>query len=224
MTCVVPAFNSERFIGEALQSILQQKIPPAEVIVVDDGSTDATAEVVAGFMPRVRYIRQRTVGPPATRNAGIAAARHDLIAFLDADDRWHEEKLWRQLTCLEADPTIDVCVVRARNFWASELVDEEASLHDHPRAGPIPAYVSGAMLARRRAFERVGLFDTSLWFADGPVWFMRARRLGVRVHEVPDVLLQHRMHRDNISRRMSAQSKSEFIRVVRGTLRERNKP
>jgi glycosyltransferase involved in cell wall biosynthesis len=221
VSCIVPAFNSERFIGEALESILRQRAAPAEMIVVDDGSTDGTAAIVAGFGNRVQYVRQPTSGPAATRNAGIAASRGEFIAFLDADDRWHDEKLERQLACLAADQAIGVCVGRAQNFWAEELAHEQARLQEHPRARPIPAYVSGAMLARRGVFERVGPFDSGLWFADAADWFVRARRLGVRVHALPEVLLYHRMHRGNISRRMSRESKSEFINVVRGVIHRR---
>lgn len=221
VSCIVPAFNSERFIGEALDSILHQSVPPAEVIVVDDGSSDRTADVVCAYAPRVKHIAQATAGPAATRNAGVRAAGMPLIAFLDADDRWHACKLERQLACLEAYPDAGVCVAQAQNFWEQELSREHERLQEHPRAGPIPAYVSGAMLVRREVFDDVGLFDERLWFADAAEWFMRAQTFGIRVHALPDVLLFHRLHRDNISRRLAARSKSEFLGLVRGAIHRR---
>jgi len=218
VSCIVPAYNSQRFIREALESIFAQSRPPAEVIVVDDGSTDGTSDIVKRFRPRVRYLFQNTAGPSATRNAGIIAAGQAFVAFLDADDLWHREKIAWQLDCFRRNPALDVCVTFAQNVWTSELADEADRLQNHPRNQSVPAYISGAMLARKAVFDRVGLFNEKLWFADAAEWFMRARGLGISVQILPEVLMYHRMHGQNISRRFSERSKLEFIRVVRESI------
>src|SRR3954451_22735593 len=86
VSCIVPVFNGERYLREALQSILAQSYRPIEVVVVDDGSTDRSPVVVAGFGREVRYLRQENAGPAAARNHGVQEARGELLAFLDADD------------------------------------------------------------------------------------------------------------------------------------------
>jgi len=95
ISCIVPVFNGERYLPEALQSILSQSYRPLEIIVADDGATDRTAEIAAAFKARVRYMKQDNAGSAAARNLGIHAASGDLLAFLDADDLWHAEKLER---------------------------------------------------------------------------------------------------------------------------------
>src|ERR1041385_8897165 len=86
VSVVIPAYNYARFLPAAIDSALWQEYPASEIIVVDDGSTDNTAEVVKGYGERVRYIHQSNAGLPAARNTGIKAARFDHVAFLDADD------------------------------------------------------------------------------------------------------------------------------------------
>ena len=93
ISCIVPVFNGERYLAEALDSILAQTWRPLEVIVVDDGSTDGTAHIAAGYGAEVSYIHQANAGPAAARNRGLDAARGEFIAFLDADDLWHKDKL-----------------------------------------------------------------------------------------------------------------------------------
>lgn len=221
ISCIIAAYNSARFIDEALQSVLEQTLPAAEIIVVDDGSRDATPDIVAAYRPRVRIVRQATSGPAATRNTGIRHANGELIAFLDADDRWHREKLALQRARLDADPGVDVCVTMVQNFWEAEQRAERERLRNHPRARPVPGFISGCMLARRRVFERVGCFDETLWFADGPEWFVRADAAGVAVALLGEVLVYHRMHDNNLSRRRSADSKREFIALARARVHSR---
>jgi len=97
VTCVIPVYNGERFLGNALDSALGQSRPPDEIIVVDDGSTDATAAVAARYGGRIAYHRHENAGPAVARNRGIKAGCGDLVAILDADDLWHTDKLARQV-------------------------------------------------------------------------------------------------------------------------------
>ena len=92
VSVIIPTYNYGRFIAKAIESVLAQTHPIEEIIVVDDGSTDETAETVAKFAPRVTYTRQRNSGVCAARNSGVKHSSGDFIAFLDADDIWHPEK------------------------------------------------------------------------------------------------------------------------------------
>src|SRR4051812_26302017 len=104
VSVVIATYNSGRFVGQAVRSVLAQTYRPFEIVVVDDGSTDDTAGVLAGYRDGVRYVYQENRGPAAARNRGIAEAAGELVAFLDADDEWHPEKLSRQWEALSASP------------------------------------------------------------------------------------------------------------------------
>ena len=105
VSVVIPTYNRAHQIAATIQSVLAQSHPPADVIVVDDGSTDDTAAVCAAFAPRVRYERQANAGVSAARNRGAGLAIGDLIAFVDSDDLWHRDKLALQVAALEAEPS-----------------------------------------------------------------------------------------------------------------------
>ena len=114
VSVVIPTFNCAAYLAEAVQSVLAQSRPPDEIIVVDDGSTDGTAAVVAGFGDRVLYVRQANAGVAVARNTGFARATGEFIAFLDADDFWDREKLALQLAVMTHYPRVDlVCA----DFW-----------------------------------------------------------------------------------------------------------
>src|SRR5262245_20840904 len=99
ISCIVPVFNGERYLGEAIESILKQSYRPIEIIIADDGSTDDTVTVAARYGTQIRYLRQSNAGPAAARNLGLSVAAGEFVAFLDADDIWHPEKLARQMAC-----------------------------------------------------------------------------------------------------------------------------
>ena len=180
VSCVVPVFNGEPFLAEALESILAQTYRPIEIIVADDGSTDGTRGIAQAFGEQIRFETQPTAGPAETRNLGIRAARGELIAFLDADDLWYPEKLWRQIASLRERPEREACVTHVQLFWTPDLEAERQQYRDHPRAQPVPGYASTTLLARRRAFDKVGLFNRELWFSDATEWFIRAREQQVQ--------------------------------------------
>jgi glycosyltransferase involved in cell wall biosynthesis len=221
ISCVVPVFNGARFIRQALDSILSQTYRPIEVIVADDGSTDGTAGIVSSYGDRVRRVSQVTAGPAATRNLGLRHAGGEFIAFLDADDLWHPEKLERQAARFVACPELDACVTHVQLLWETELEEEKKSLEGHQRAQPVPGYATTSLLARRELFETVGTFSTELWFADATDWFIRARERAVQIELLPDALVYHRMHSHNLTRRRSAASGAEFARVLKASLDRR---
>ena len=225
ITCVVPAFNSAAYVRHALESIFAQTYRPLHVVVVDDGSTDGTPAIVRAFPEPVELVEQSNLGPAATRNRGLHAAQGELIAFLDADDRWHPEKLQRQYERFVARPEIDACLSYAQLVWSDELFAEEAFYRDHPRAAVVPGYATTTMLAKRSVFDVVGEFDNELWFADATDWFIRAAERGVVIEMLPQALTYHRMHGANLTRRRSGASSEEFLDVIKRSLdRRRQQP
>src|SRR5687767_8592890 len=201
VSVVIPAFNEEAFIAAAIDSVLAQSYSPIECLVVDDGSTDATARVVDSFEGAVGLLHQANRGEPAARNAGIRASRGEFIAFLDADDLWHPDKLVRQIELLASRPQI------AAAYCAVEIVDAELNhvgflpvpkadaalrntlLLEHPF---VPGFGSTGVV-RREVFEEVGLFDEHLRIGADREFICRvASRFPVE--GIADPLVRYRRH------------------------------
>ncbi|MCC6852372.1 MAG: glycosyltransferase family 2 protein [Rubrivivax sp.] len=195
VSAVIPAYNAERHLAACLASVLAQRGPFAlEVIVVDDGSADATAEAARRFAG-VRCIRQANGGPSAARNAGIAAAAGEFVAFLDADDRWEPGKLARQVTLLRAQPEVGFCSTAARVVDAEGRAVADWPCLADPASLPEALFLNGAaiagstsgVMARRTLLLEAGGFDTALrGFEDPDLWMRLAAR--ARYACIPEVL------------------------------------
>jgi glycosyltransferase involved in cell wall biosynthesis len=163
---IIPTFNRRRWIGEAVESVLAQDVP-LELIVVDDGSTDGTAEVLEPFRGRLRYIRRENAGVSAARNRGVREASGCWIAFLDSDDRWLPGKLAPQLEYLKANPDVPIC--QTEELWLRNGRRHNPRKHHRKPSGHClerlveRCLVSpSAVMMHRRLFEEVGFFDESL--------------------------------------------------------------
>lgn len=215
VSVVIPVFNGERFLREAVQSVLDQKYSPVEIIIIDDGSTDGTATVARSLPETVRYLHQTNQGPAAARNRGIEQARGSLIAFADADDLWPAAKLELQLPYLIKDPKVDIVLGRIQQVLLSETV-----------AGPTPAQETafsvnlGSAVIRKSVFERVGLFDETMRYSEDVDWFMRAREAGAAIVTIDDVTLFYRQHDQNMTRGKSA-SELNVLKALKKSLDRR---
>jgi len=200
ISCIVPVFNGERYLGEALESILRQTYRPLEIIIADDGSTDGTAAVVARYGDQIRYLQQENAGPAAARNLGLSAVRGEFVAFLDADDLWHPEKLARQMARFEARPDLEMCVTQAQNFWVPELREFGARHRDHLGFREALEGLSlCTLLARKSLFSTIGDFNTEFSTGEDTDWFFRTFEHGAVLESLPDVLMYRRLHRGNIT-------------------------
>jgi glycosyltransferase involved in cell wall biosynthesis len=179
VSVIIPTYNRSHYLARAINSALAQKYSPLEIIVVDDGSTDNTPNVIASFRDQIIPVRQDNMGVSAARNLGLQIARGEYIAFLDSDDFWAEEKLLEQIRTLEEHPDCDV----SYTWWTT--VDEHGHFKRffHPNAeGSVfqqlyfSSYaLSSHILARRKCFYKEDrlylLFDTDLAIAeDLKVW------------------------------------------------------
>ncbi len=226
ISCIMPVYNGREFIGEALDSIFAQTRAPFEVVVVDDGSTDDTVEVVRATGHPVTILQQPNRGAPTARNAGIRASSGELITFLDSDDIALPEKLRLQAEAFEGRPDLDICVGHAINFWMDELVEEQESVYkDHRRSRPLPAYVTSGLMIRRELFDRVGLFNEKFRHGDTAEWMLRAREGKAVETLIDDVLFRRRMHEGMITRRRNTDCQDDFMRILKGRLdRQRGRP
>jgi glycosyltransferase involved in cell wall biosynthesis len=191
----MPAFDEEAFIAEALRSVLAQTYHPVEVIVVDDGSGDRTAEIAQAH--DVCLLRRPHLGASAARNAGLAVATGEYWTIFDADDVMPPERLARQVAHLEEHPELGMVLGLTEAFVTP---GEPRPLHYNPvwDEGPFPA-CAGTMLARRAVLQVVGLFEESLALAYDVDWLARAKDAGVKAGQVDHVSLRYRIHRGNSS-------------------------
>ncbi len=221
ISCIVPVFNGERFLADALESILSQSYRPLEIIVTDDGSTDRSVDIVTRYRSSVHYLRQNNEGPAAARNRGLAAASGDFVAFLDQDDLWHPGKLERQAARFREDPELSLCVAHVRTFSGREPDGKTFRFPNRRLSQPLPGYVTGTLLARRSLFSSVGMFNSELRYGDAAEWFLRAAELGVKMALLCDVLMYHRVHESNFSRLHASASREEFLGIIKQSLNRR---
>ena len=139
VSAIIPVFNGERYLAHALESILAQTYRPLEILVVDDGSTDRSAEVAHRFGPAIRYIYQANAGAGAARNRGIALSTGDFVAFLDQDDLWAPDKLACQMDVLRADAPVGMVFGLVQQFYSPEWEGRRSALH--APASPVPGYL-----------------------------------------------------------------------------------
>ena len=218
VSVVMPAFNAGRYLREAIDSVLGQSHRPITLIVVDDGSTDDTAAIMASYGADIIAMGgYGNGGIGAARNRGLAAAKGAFIAFMDADDIWTPAKLERQVAQLEAEPEIDLVFGYMQLFISPELPDAVKALRHCP-AEPLAGPVAATMLVRRAAFERVGLFDPSLRVGEFIDWFSRARVVGLRSRMLDDVFLLRRVHDTNTGV-LQRTSYVDYVRVAREALK-----
>lgn len=207
VSVIVATYNYGRYLACAINSILQQTFTDFEVIVVDDGSTDDTEDVIRQFLDgaRIHYIRTGHVGQPAAKNTGAAHAQGEFLAFLDADDLWLPEKLERQIELLRRDPGLGLVYCRRT------IIDPEG----RERQEPEPELHRGMVIEeifrnnfvcfsssviRRSVFEEMGRFDESIPLAiDYDLWLRVASVYRFDYVDCP--LVKYRVGHANLSRR-----------------------
>jgi len=220
ITVIVPVYNGESFLADALDSILSQSYQPVELIVVDDGSTDRTAEVAQRFLPSITLVPQPNSGHASARNCGLDHAKGDLFAFLDADDLWIDrDKLRIQADALAADPDIDMVFGHMIQF-RSEQWRGPGAPPTSVCSPPQPAAVSCNILVRRPSFQRVGRFNEQLRIGVFMDWYLRARDVGLRELVLPNVFLARRVHGGNIGIRERA-NRNTYVKVLKAALDRR---
>jgi glycosyltransferase involved in cell wall biosynthesis len=219
ISVMIGAYNAEKYLGEAIDSVFAQTHRPLELIVVDDGSEDGTGDAARVYGDRLTYVRQDRGGNGAARNRAVREARGDFFAFLDADDRFTPSKLEHQLAELEADAELDVVFGQVQEFVSPELPpDVQAQIR--PPAPVAPWTAPNLMLVRRQAFERVGPFATDLRVGVTVDWLARANEAGLKSLVLPEVILERRLHTDNNGLR-EADSRSQYLHVLKASLDRR---
>ncbi len=206
ISVVIPAYNAARLLPETLRSVLAQTLPADEVLVIDDGSTDDTADVAEAFGAPVRVIRRSNARQAASRNFGVQEATGEWIAFIDADDLWLPNKLERQMQELVENPRADLCYTARVHFIETDGVKKMGStVHVPPPEGIRKAlfrntvFMPSSVLMRRSAFLASGGFDTSFRILEDWDLWMRLEKAGTEFVACEDPMLLYRVHANNTS-------------------------
>jgi glycosyltransferase involved in cell wall biosynthesis len=219
VTAIIPVRDGAPYVADALESVLDQTVRPNEVIVVDDGSTDDTAEIVARFASPVRLVRQAKQGLSAALNRGIDEAVGDLLGFCDADDLWTRERLERQLELFAREPGCRIVTGLTQQFVSPGA--DEATRRLRVDTRPTSAPLTATLLVRAEVFDQVGRFDVTLETATGVDWIARVRSAGLRIGEVDEVVLARRVHGGNLGVVRRGQKHHDLVRTLRAHRRRR---
>lgn len=218
VSVIIPVYNSAALLPAALESVFNQTFQDYEIITVNDGSTDNTAQVLQGYEPRIRVFHQSNAGASSARNAGIRAARGEFIAFLDADDIWEPEKLELQVAALRAHQAAGVCYTEGFYFegeksWICNFGDNPQTsgmIFDAILAKHFISMTS--VMVRRSCLDEVGLFDESLIGSEDYNLFLRlAKKYPYQFVERP--LVRLRCHDGNLSGNLPQMCRDEIANL-----------
>lgn len=208
ISVITPVLNGEKYIEDAVKSIQDQGYDNLEIVIVDDGSSDRTAEICKGL--DVVLIQQENAGIPKARNAGLESATGDYIAFLDADDLWFPNKLKHQMELFKSpvNPTFILGLSIAIQEDTTPLTDTHFVLS------------LGTALIKKEVFDEVGRFDENLDFGEDLDWFLRVMEANHNCAVDPNPVLKFRRHDDN-STNNRTKTNQFFLRAIRHSLKRR---
>ena len=226
VSVVIPVFNSEEFLGQAIDSVLAQRYQPLQIIAVDDGSTDASLSILKSYGNQIEVYQQPNSGSAVARNKGIRESKGEFIAFLDADDVWHPDKTSIQVAHLREHPAVGVVyagllkTTYARGDEIDRLLQQpvEGTIEIDPNgsgwlytdlikeSGP---HTSSVMI-RRSLVERIGEFDVGYRKGQDYDYWIRASR-ETEFHELKPKLSAYRIHKDGITGKPSSQNYGAIV-------------
>jgi glycosyltransferase involved in cell wall biosynthesis len=212
VSVIIPTYNRAQIVGEAINSVLSQSYDDFELIVIDDGSTDETKELVSSYIPRITYLYQGHQGVSAARNRGIASARGDYISFLDSDDLWLREKLSSQMRFMEPHPEYLICYTD--EIWIRKGVRVNPMNKHRKHSGmifeqclPLCIVSPSSVLIARKLLDEVGMFDETLEVCeDYDLWLRIAARYPIHFIEKP-LIVKRGGHGDQLSKKLNSQDR-----------------
>lgn len=214
ISAIIPTYNNAAFIKDAVLSIQHQTVPVAEIIIIDDGSSDNTQQIIQQLSGNIHYIRQQNQGPSAARNTGIKAAKSEWVAFLDADDQWTTNKLEKQIQALHNSPELKLIAGDMSEIDINNQVLDASVLNKHHfldkfkelNGKPIPhAFIellrknfipTGTVLIEKDTLLEAGLFNDNIRYGeDLELWVKVASRHPITC--LPNILMLRRQHGSN---------------------------
>lgn len=218
ISAIITTYNCADYIGDAIESVRHQTMRPAEIIVVDDGSTDNTRELVRTLGADIRYFHHDNRGEARARNRGVTFAHGETIAFLDADDAWPPGRLAALSERLIEDDVLSIVCGRARAFKDESWTEALAAGPGRPEAFLMSF---GCALIRRQVFTLIGQVDVTMQHGVDLDWFLRCREQKVPIATLNDVVLLYRRHGRNMTRNFAAGREGLMLTVKQSLERRR---
>lgn len=221
VSVLIPCYNAGPYLAAALESVLRQTYRNFEIIVVDDGSTDDTAQVADRY-PMARYIRREHQGISATRNAAIALARGELIAYLDADDLWTEDKLEKQVSYLDNHPDCHLVYTLVKNFYDGDPKTMTARQEQLLNANTDQCIATACI--RRKLYDTYGVYREDLPYGEDTQWVLRVCAAGINMkHCISEPLYLRRIHGSNISLTHPKVEQKDMLALLASAIRQNRK-
>lgn len=220
ISVVIPVYNSERFVAEAIDSVMNQTLKPRQVILIDDGSTDGSAAIMKSYSDATYHYKQNG-GLCSALNAGLKLVDGDYIAFLDSDDYWELDKLELQMQFLSGNPQCEGVFGNHKRFYnkpKSEWTDAE--LADSNRV--LPAKFKASLLVRKDSFFTVGLFDEAIKMGDFLDWYRRAMDMELQFGMLNEIVFQRRIHDANSSLKNKGEI-ADYVKLLKASIDRRRK-
>jgi glycosyltransferase involved in cell wall biosynthesis len=215
---IIPVYNGSRYLATTLESVLAQSYALHEIIVIDDGSTDSSPDILRSYGDRLRVTRQDNQGIAAARNAGLRQVTGDVINFIDQDDLWPAGRTEALVSALQSDPDALVAVGQVEILYErSRPPDPSENL-----GAAVREFYVGSLCARKQVFELLGPFHTGLGYADDLDFMLRRREAKIKTVYLDDVTLQYRLHESNTSINRNV-TNAHFMAALRESLRRRRK-
>ncbi len=218
ISIIMPCFNGEKYIESAINSILAQSYVPIELIIIDDGSTDNSKEVIQSFGDKVQYYYQPNGGPSKARNLGVKIAKGDYIGFLDADDLMNENMLAKCISIFGEYPETEI-------VWTKYQIVYEANV---PRYGirigednTIHTTYLGSALYRRKVFDKIGLLDEQLRFSEDTDWWKRAMEAKLNVQKIEFIGIIYRRHQNNLTNNPESVSARNLMSLLHNSIKRK---
>jgi glycosyltransferase involved in cell wall biosynthesis len=220
ISVIIPVFNCEKYIKYALESIFKQGYPNFEILVINDGSTDRSVEIVEELniigSRNIKIISQKNQGPSAAKNTGIRQANGSIIGFLDSDDLWTDKHIEYMLPYLENEGMFDAVKGNIVNIKVIEdRIYEISDKYYHQT-------VIGAGLYKASVFENIGLFDETMYHGEDADWINRFNLGAYKEKKVNETTLLYRKHENNMTNSVEFLKKGMFDAIRKKIQRERN--
>jgi glycosyltransferase involved in cell wall biosynthesis len=192
VTVYITCYNYGAYVDKAIQSVLSQTLQDFELIIIDDGSTDNTEQILQPYMDRIIYKYQQNGGPPVARNTGLDLATGEYIAFLDADDIWTNNKTAIQKAIFDENSGAEIVL----GLYKKQRFETRKDLKGEDTE-PEFQLLLGCTMAKRDVFSKIGRLDPELFLGDDTDWFMRAREAGIKIRVHRDLVMYQREHENN---------------------------
>jgi glycosyltransferase involved in cell wall biosynthesis len=220
ITIIIPVWNGEKYVEQAIASVLQQDYDNKEVIVVNDGSTDGTEKIIQRFGKQISSLPQENRGLGASRNAAIQIATGSYLAFLDHDDLWTPSKLTEQMAALLASGQDPLVFSHVEQFLCPTLSAEEAKRIAIPQT-ILPGHIAGTLLISKSRFAQIGPFlEEKKLLGEFIEWYLRAVEKKIPILLLDTVAHHRRVHQDNMGRR-NLSRRGDYLRILKAGLDRR---